>query len=193
MEYCVECGTSIEPDSDFCGQCGATVQRSATGDALLMSVEGQKSRIDLNRNKLTIHHRRRVVRGVKDIYLSRISSVQFKTPGMFTVGYIRFAFTGGQEHKGGVYNALNDENAVTFLKKQHQQFIDLKEYVEELLGSAEMSEPSPQMNVPLQQPSSGAQVGTDGFEQLEKLAELRDRGIITADDFEAKKRQILGL
>lgn len=29
--------------------------------------------------------------------------------------------------------------------------------------------------------------------ELERLAQLRDQGVITADDFEAKKRQLLGL
>jgi hypothetical protein len=29
--------------------------------------------------------------------------------------------------------------------------------------------------------------------ELEKLAGLRDQGVITADDFEAKKKQILGI
>ena len=32
-----------------------------------------------------------------------------------------------------------------------------------------------------------------GLNDLEKLADLRDKGIITPDDFEAKKKQILGL
>ena len=29
--------------------------------------------------------------------------------------------------------------------------------------------------------------------ELERLAQLRDQGVITAEDFEAKKRQLLGL
>jgi hypothetical protein len=29
--------------------------------------------------------------------------------------------------------------------------------------------------------------------ELEKLAQLRDQGVITAEDFEAKKRQLLGI
>jgi Short C-terminal domain len=29
--------------------------------------------------------------------------------------------------------------------------------------------------------------------ELERLAQLRDQGVITADDFEAKKKQLLGL
>jgi hypothetical protein len=31
------------------------------------------------------------------------------------------------------------------------------------------------------------------LDELERLADLRDRGIISDDDFEAKKRQLLGL
>ena len=33
----------------------------------------------------------------------------------------------------------------------------------------------------------------DYTEQLEQLAKLRDDGVITADDFEAKKKQLLGI
>jgi predicted Zn-dependent peptidase len=31
------------------------------------------------------------------------------------------------------------------------------------------------------------------MDELEKLAELKDKGIITEEEFEAKKKQILGL
>ena len=34
--------------------------------------------------------------------------------------------------------------------------------------------------------------GNSGFNDLEKLADLRDKGIITPTEFEAKKKQILG-
>ncbi len=39
-------------------------------------------------------------------------------------------------------------------------------------------------------PSSGT---PDYIAELEKLADLRDRGIITSEEFEAKKKQLLGL
>lgn len=35
--------------------------------------------------------------------------------------------------------------------------------------------------------------GQDYIAELERLAELRDRGIITPEEFEAKKKQLLGL
>ena len=34
---------------------------------------------------------------------------------------------------------------------------------------------------------------TGGFDVLEKLAGLRDKGVITSEEFEAKKKEILGL
>jgi hypothetical protein len=38
-----------------------------------------------------------------------------------------------------------------------------------------------------------APAAPDYAAELEQLARLRDQGVITADDFEAKKRQILGI
>jgi hypothetical protein len=35
--------------------------------------------------------------------------------------------------------------------------------------------------------------GADYTAELEKLAKLRDEGVISADDFEAKKKQLLGI
>ena len=50
---------------------------------------------------------------------------------------------------------------------------------------------------PAQPPQvQAASVGTDQpdyLDELERLADLRDRGIVTEEDFEAKKKQLLGL
>jgi len=42
-------------------------------------------------------------------------------------------------------------------------------------------------------PAAPAAATSDYIAELEKLASLRDAGVLTADEFEAKKRQILGL
>jgi hypothetical protein len=42
-------------------------------------------------------------------------------------------------------------------------------------------------------PAPAAPAEPDYLAELERLAELRDQGVITADDFDAKKRQLLGL
>ena len=42
-------------------------------------------------------------------------------------------------------------------------------------------------------PPQAAAGGDDYTAELEKLAKLRDEGVISADDFEAKKKQLLGI
>jgi putative oligomerization/nucleic acid binding protein len=42
-------------------------------------------------------------------------------------------------------------------------------------------------------PQAPTASGGDYTAELEKLAKLRDEGVITADDFEAKKKQLLGI
>jgi hypothetical protein len=42
-------------------------------------------------------------------------------------------------------------------------------------------------------PPDAAAGGADYTAELEKLAKLRDEGVISADDFEAKKKQLLGI
>ena len=48
---------------------------------------------------------------------------------------------------------------------------------------------------PSRQPAAPAApaAGPDYATELAKLAQLRDQGVITAEDFEAKKKQILGI
>ena len=50
------------------------------------------------------------------------------------------------------------------------------------------AQPAPAQPAP---PAAAAE--PDYAAELERLAKLRDEGIITAEDFDAKKRQILGL
>jgi hypothetical protein len=42
-------------------------------------------------------------------------------------------------------------------------------------------------------PAAAPAAAPDYAAELEKLAQLRDSGVITADDFEAKKKQLLGI
>ncbi|MBK8932553.1 MAG: SHOCT domain-containing protein [Chloroflexi bacterium] len=58
-------------------------------------------------------------------------------------------------------------------------------------ADAQPAAAAPQSTPVQQPPAPPAQL--DYITELKKLAELRDMGIITADDFEAKKKQLLGL
>lgn len=47
-----------------------------------------------------------------------------------------------------------------------------------------------QQNEPVQ--TAPADSGGDYTQELEKLAELKDKGVITEEEFQAKKKQLLG-
>jgi hypothetical protein len=47
--------------------------------------------------------------------------------------------------------------------------------------------------MPQQAPAAAPASEPDYTTELERLAKLRDQGVITAEDFEAKKKQLLGI
>jgi hypothetical protein len=57
---------------------------------------------------------------------------------------------------------------------------------------AEQDEGAYQQQAP-QAPPPAAATAPDYTAELERLAKLRDDGVITAEDFEAKKKQLLGI
>jgi hypothetical protein len=169
------------PGGGFC----ATQHFPATSllpNQLAMQTEykGYNGIIVLGENTLTIKKGRWnfllgdvTSRGEKTIPFSSISAVQYKKPGM-TAGYIQFSFSGGSESKGGIMDAVKDENSVIFHNTgdNAQKFLELKHYVESRMGKSVSATPSV-------------------LDELEKLALLKDKGILTQEEFEAKKKQLL--
>ncbi len=122
------------------------------------------------------------LRGNKEILISDITSIQFKEPGLLTNGFIQFSFAGSNERNGGTFNAVSDENSVTFTKKNAKKFQYLKEVIDrKRIASKNNSSSTSTSSLP------------DTYGDLEKLAQLKDKGIITQEEFDVKKKQILNL
>jgi putative oligomerization/nucleic acid binding protein len=66
-------------------------------------------------------------------------------------------------------------------------------YYEEPQQQQQYAPPPQQYAPPPEQYAPPAPAAPNYADQLQQLAALRDQGIITAEDFEAKKRQILGI
>ena len=58
------------------------------------------------------------------------------------------------------------------------------------MNEPEYDEPEPQYQAP---PPPAAPAQLDYAAELQKLASLRDAGVLTDEEFEAKKKQILGI
>ena len=80
----------------------------------------------------------------------------------------------------GPLTASVNENSITFNVKQQPDFEELRDAVEDAIRA-------------LPEDIEDSEAPALGLDELEKLAYLKDKGIITAKEFEAKKKQILGL
>ncbi|WP_312076491.1 SHOCT domain-containing protein [Chryseobacterium sp.] len=121
------------------------------------------------------------LRGNKEILIKNISSIQFKKPGLLTAGYIQFAFSGSSESKGGVFDAAKDENSIVFGKSETQNFEKLRDIINEKRN---------ELNIHKQ---IHREPEDDIYLQIEKLSALKDKGIVSEEEFNAKKRQLLGI
>jgi hypothetical protein len=66
-----------------------------------------------------------------------------------------------------------------------------RSYIADRMGVRQDFEPAEQYEEGLAQQAPAAE--PDYTAELEKLAKLRDDGVISAEDFEAKKKQVLGI
>ena len=147
----------------------------------LMTAKGVGGRLELLQDRIRIRRKGLLgfmvhgLKGDKDILLSKIGSIQFRKPGLFSNGYIQFSLAGGNEAKGGIFDAAFDENTVMFKARQQQAFIDIKEAIEQIQMRAE-------------EPAS-----TSKLDELAKLASLRDKGIVSEEEFAVTKKRLLEL
>lgn len=147
--------------------------------------------------------------GEKRIPMDTIASVQFKTVGaagqgmerlvekaglakigsqvgVGTTGYIQFGITGAGENKSralgaGLTGMAKDENTIMFQKSQEADFAAIRDFVEakivaRMSGRSGVSSPPPAMSK---------------MDQLKQLAELRDAGVLTSEEFDSEKAKIL--
>ena len=66
-----------------------------------------------------------------------------------------------------------------------------RSWLQDRLGVRQDFEPAGQEQAA--EPATAAPAAYDYTAELAKLAQLRDQGVITPEDFEAKKRQVLGI
>ena len=70
--------------------------------------------------------------------------------------------------------ASKDENSITFLRRSNESFEEAKSRIEARMNEGN----SPKHN---------------SLDDLEKLAELKSKGIITQEEFDLKKKSLLGI
>lgn len=142
-----------------------------------LSAKGVNGTVTLENGLVTIERRGFGHRGNKKVPLASIGGVQIKPPTAIVNGFIQFSIAGEVSRSAGgagrSMNAAQDENAVIFTKKQADAFEAIREAV---LAAAT---------------APAAPTSVDVADQLSKLAALHDAGVLTDDEFSAKKTDLL--
>jgi hypothetical protein len=193
---CPSCGTTItDLRSPYCPQCLQIINRNAVekkdpktssiNSDIIINFEGKSGQIELYKDKLIIKRAgfwavmgHGLTKGDKTIYLNQITGIQLKLAGLL-VGYIQFTLPGGIESSKGAFAATQDENSVTFTASENVLATYLKEKIEELMHKSRQS------TIQTVQVSSA--------DEIKKFKQLLDEGIITKDEFDKKKKELLGL
>lgn len=150
---------------------------------LLFELKGINGQLELYSDKIIIRRKgilskmtQGLFKGDKTIYLDQITGIQVKPGTSFTNGYIQLTVPGGIESKRGLFDATQDENTVMFKKRDNELVNKIKEKIEELKSAPK-----------------AANGQLSAADEIKKYKELLDSGIITAEEFEQKKKQLLGL
>ena len=119
------------------------------------------------------------LKGTKTIPFYSISAIQFKEAGAVFSGYIQFSIPGGNESKGGVFAAASDENTFMFAGRENNAAaLKIKEFIE--TGIRKLRGPQTNSDT------------TSLSDELQKLARLREQGILSDDEFQSAKRRLIG-
>jgi hypothetical protein len=115
----------------------------------------------------------------KDILISQIISIRFKKAGLLSNGYIELVLMHYHEKNDKEPEDETEDVIVSFRPGQQKAFEAFREMLEAKMTSGAV----------VRAPT----VATTDLDQLEKLASLLDKGIITEEEFSRKKKQLLGL
>lgn len=154
----------------------------------MIEVSGQGGQIQFDGQYVTITRKGFLARathgkGEKRLHISQIAAVQWKPAGPMVNGFIQLTVPGGIEQRSKfgsqTIDATKDENSVIFTRKQQPEFEKLRA----ALDAAIATQHAPQA------PAAAAPASL--ADELGKLAQLRDQGILSPDEFEAQKARLL--
>ena len=119
----------------------------------------------------------------KTLPMANIMSVSVTPSTIWARGFIEFTVPGGKD-SSTIEQAMRNENALPLnASGQNDLAMEIKSYVEEQIMKNASNKGGTTI---VQQANSPA-------EELKKMKELLDMGIINQEEFDAKKKQLLGL
>ncbi|MEO7953620.1 MAG: DUF4429 domain-containing protein [Polaromonas sp.] len=150
--------------------------------AITLTAQGHNGQLELSDSVLRIRRKGLIalmtqgLKGEKEIVIAQITSIQFEKADNFMNGYIQFSYPGARRHREGTFQGSKDENTVVFRVSQQADIEMLMDELHRRMATARLKASQ-----------------FSALDELEKLANLRDRGIVSEEEFQKKKKQLLEL
>lgn len=122
--------------------------------------------------------------GVKKIHLKNVSAVQLKEASSIAAGYIQLVIIGSQESKAGLLAANSDENTIMFGTEYNELAKKLVNLIESKIDELQVGQVAATTTI-IQQPTQSV------AQQIKEFKESLDSGIITQEEFNTKKAELL--
>ena len=129
-----------------------------------------------------------VGKGAKSIPLSSITAVRFREASFGVKGFAQFSIKGDVSVRGNLTSAHLEKDENTIMLHSASQSVEIKKVVDaiELAIANQSSREQIPAQVVVQEVSK-----TSYLDELLKLADLRDRGIFTEEEFQAEKARLM--
>jgi len=187
--FCTSCGMAASSQQKFCVGCGSACAGRVPGKISttipLFTMEGVQDLLEVFEDKVTITPKgilgllNKGLKGTKTIPYASITAIQFKEAGAIVSGYIQLTIPGGNESRGGVFSAAKDENTFMFAKRTNNGLAtQIKEYIESKARD-------------LRTPQA-IQSTANLSDELQKLAQLKQHGMLSEEEFQAAKKRVIG-
>lgn len=152
-------------------------------DKMIIRKNGTKDELELDVDKVIIRKRGWAnawasgMNGDRTILISSITAIQMLPGGKIRAGYILFSYAGSKPFMGGLLKAASDPDTFLFMEELNGQVAEFKSKVERIMRDSKKAA------------SSNNNSGTL-TDELRKLAEFKNQGILSEQEFEAAKKKL---
>ena len=157
------------------------LQKKKAGRMKIVSINNELELVDNNiiiRRRGVAHAMAAGLTGERMIPISTLTAIQLKPGAWWSPGFILFSYAGSKPFMGGIIEATQDPDAFIFQKELNDEVSMFKAKVEKILRDSKQATPA----------SNSPPALTD---EIRKLAELKQQGILSQEEFDAAKRKLL--
>lgn len=188
FKLCPKCGAKVLEGNKFCTACGVSLELVEEEDKAIFDLQGYGVRMRVYKDYCVISGKKgmfgflaqRAFDGDKTFYYSDLTSVQYRDASTFINGFIQLEYPGS--HSGE--NNLNSENSFVIMKgvSNIEECKKAYEYIKTRIHECKSKKNAPVVVNTL-----------SAADEIKKYKELLDLGIITQEEFDQKKKQLLNL